>query len=88
MQQVIDTKGAFEVIKENRELKSIISQQVATPEQPHDLLTHHKVAQEHFISYIETCVTHKTSVTAYRKQHRLNTFSNSRKEKLRERTTD
>ena len=84
MQQLIDNKGAFEVIKENRGLKNIISQEVATPEQSHDLLTYHKVAQEHFISYIETCVTHKTSVTAYQKQHRLNTFSNSRKEKRHE----
>jgi len=49
MQQAIDNKGAFEVIKENRGLKNIISQQVATPEQSHDLLTYHEVAQDvHF----------------------------------------
>ena len=83
MQQAIDTRGAFQVIKENRGLKNIISLQAATSEQSHDLLTYHKVAQEHFLSYIKTCVTHKTSVTAYQKQHRLNTFSTTRKEKQR-----
>ncbi len=83
MQQVIDTNRAFEVVQENRGLKNIISHLSATPEQSHDLLTFHKIAQEDFLAYIQTCVVNKSSVTDYQKQHRLNTFSNTRKEKQR-----